>query len=247
MTSAPYTAVPVQGGARGSGHDRVSSGLDDGLLDRSTGQARPPVTVAIVDDNAVIRMGLRGMLATDDRLHIVGEAGDGDSAIALIRATMPDVTLLDVRMPRRDGVQVAGEVRSWTRVLMMSYADSPEVVRAALEAGAVGYLVHGQFRPDDIVATVLSTAAGSSTFSAAALSAMTAPVDPVAPVRPDYGLSRRQIEIMEAISQGKTNAEIAGEFYLAEKTVKNHINQIFARMRVRSRAEAVAQWLNPRA
>lgn len=205
----------------------------------------PPVTVAIVDDNPVIRLGLRAMLGADDRLHIVGEAGDGASAVELVRATQPDVTLLDVRMPRRDGVQVAGEVRSWTRVVMMTYADSPEVVRAALEAGAVGYLVHGQFRPEDIVATVLSTAAGSSTFSAAALTAMTAPTAPPQVQRPDYGLSRRQVEIMEAIATGKSNAEIAAEFFLAEKTVKNHINQIFARMRARSRADAVAQWLNP--
>jgi DNA-binding NarL/FixJ family response regulator len=224
-----------------SDEDRVLPGQPAPDDERS----HPPVSVAVVDDNPVIRMGLKGMLALDRRVRVVGDAGDGEAAIELIRATLPDVTLLDVRMPRRDGVQVADVVRQWTRTIMMTYADTPDIVRAALDAGAAGYLVHGQFEPQNLVSIVLSTAAGSSTFSPAAVRALTAPAQPTVVERPDFGLSARQREIMEAIASGQTNTEIAAALFLAEKTVKNHINQIFARMQVRSRAEAVAVWLSP--
>lgn len=203
-----------------------------------------PVRVAIVDDNELIRMGLQSMLGADPRIEVAGEAGDGAAAVALITRERPEVTLLDVRMPIKDGVAVARECADLTRVIMMTYADTADIVQAAMAAGAVGYLIHGQFRAEDLVSTVLSTAAGNSTFSAAAMQALTAPpVVPAAAERPDFGLSRRQVEIMEAIASGKTNGEIASEFYLAEKTVKNHVNQIFSRLRVRARAEAVAVWL----
>jgi DNA-binding NarL/FixJ family response regulator len=205
------------------------------------------VTVAIVDDNAVIRMGLRSILETSDRLHVVGEAGDGDEAIRLVRATQPDVTLLDVRMPRRDGVQVAGEVRSWTRVLMLTYSDAPEVVHAAVQAGAAGYLVHGQFASHELERSILAVAEGSFLLSPPALAAMrqawAAPTAPAVPSRPDAGLSERQREVMELVAAGRSNSEIAGECFLSEKTVKNHINHIFAKLGVRTRAEAVSVWL----
>ena len=217
------------------------------LVDQTTPRTRP-VTVAICDDNQVIRMGLRSLLDADPLVHVVGEAGDGEAAVRLVRATAPDVMLLDVRMPRRDGIWVAAEVRGLTRVLMLTYSDAPDVVRAALEAGADGYLVHGQFRPVDLVAAVCSVADGSSVLSGAALravrSALSAPSPQGAPVRPDVGLSPREIDIMGLISEGKTNQQIARECFVSEKTVKNHVNHIFAKLGVRSRAEAVSLWLN---
>jgi DNA-binding NarL/FixJ family response regulator len=206
-----------------------------------------PVSVVIVDDNDVIRSGLRSLLDTCDDVRVVGEAGDGDEAVALIRRLQPAVTLLDVRMPRRDGVAVAAEISSLTRVLMLTYGDAPDVVRAALAAGACGYLVHGTFRADQLVSAVLATAAGSSVFSQAATDvlreAVLAPPEPAVPVRPDVGLSPREVEVMELIAAGLTNAEISGRCFLSEKTVKNHVNHIFAKLGVRSRAEAVATWL----
>lgn len=208
---------------------------------------RRPVTVAVVDDNDVIRSGLRSLLDTCPELHVIGEAGDGESAVELIRRMQPDVTLLDVRMPRRDGVSVAAEVSGMTRVLMLTYSDAPEVVRAALEAGAGGYLVHGSFRSEELVSAVLSTAAGSSVLSEVALdairSALLAPSTPTAPQRPDVGLSPREVEVMEHIATGLSNAEISRLCFLSEKTVKNHVNHIFAKLVVRTRAEAVATWL----
>jgi len=206
-----------------------------------------PVTVAIVDDNDVIRSGLRSLLDTCGDLQVVGEAGDGEAAIALVREQRPDVTLLDVRMPRRDGVAVAAEVHALTRVLMLTYSDAPDVVRAALEAGAVGYLVHGTFRAEQLVSTVLSVAAGASVFSQAATDvlreALAAPRGSDRPERPDAGLSPREVEVMDLIAAGLSNTEVAARCFLSEKTVKNHVNHIFTKLAVRSRAEAVALWL----
>lgn len=221
---------------------------DDDRTTPPTGSGPPRrVTVAIVDDNAVIRMGLRSLLEASARLHVVGEAGDGEEAIRLVRATQPDVTLLDVRMPRRDGVQVTSEVRAWTRVLMLTYSDAPEVVHAAVQAGASGYLVHGQFASHELERSILAVAEGAFLLSAPALAAMrsawAAPTAPAVPVRPDAGLSERQREVMELVAAGRTNPEIAGQCFLSEKTVKNHINHIFAKLGVRTRAEAVSVWL----
>ncbi|MCC2335884.1 response regulator [Cellulomonas wangsupingiae] len=205
------------------------------------------VSVVVVDDNAVIRMGLRSLLGAMATVRVVGEAGDGEEAVRVVRETVPDVVLLDVRMPRRDGVQVAAEVRAWSKVLMLTYSDAPEVVRAAVEAGAVGYLVHGQFDAGELERTILAVAQGSFVLSSPAAVAMrsawSSPAAPAAPVRPDAGLSSREIEVMELVAAGRTNGDIARECFLSEKTVKNHINHIFAKLGVRTRAEAVSVWL----
>lgn len=131
-----------------------------------------PISVVVVDDNDVIRSGLRSLLGTCPDVEVVGEAGDGDAAVTLIRQLRPDVTLLDVRMPRRDGVSVAAEISGLTRVLMLTYSDASDVVRAALAAGAGGYLVHGSFRSEELVSAVLAMAAGSSVLSQPALDAV---------------------------------------------------------------------------
>ena len=205
------------------------------------------VTVVVVDDNSVIRMGLCSLIGASDHLRVVGEAADGEEAVRVVRATLPDVVLLDVRMPRRDGVQVAAEVRQWSKVLMLTYSDAPEVVRGAIEAGANGYLVHGQFQPHELERAVLAVAEGAFLLSETAAGAVrgmfAAPPAPAAPTRPDVGLSARQQEVMELVAAGRTNPEIAAECFLSEKTVKNHINHIFAKLGVRTRAEAVSVWL----
>lgn len=211
------------------------------------GAAAPPtqVSVVIVDDNSVIRMGLRSLVDASPHMRFLGEAADGDEAVRVVRATLPDIVLLDIRMPRRDGVQVAAEVKQWCRVLMLTYSDAPEVVRAALAAGADGYLVHGQFTAAELERAVLAVASGAMLLSSSAAAAMrhVPVVEPQVVVRSDLGLSERQQEIMSLIAGGQTNAEIAHGCYLSEKTVKNHVNHIFARLGVRTRAEAVSVWL----
>lgn len=205
------------------------------------------VSVLVVDDNAVVRSGLRGLLDASPEVHVVGEAWDGEQALDLARRLQPDVVLLDVRMPRKDGVAVAQQISAATRVLMTTFTDDADTVRQAVEAGASGYLVHGAFEAAELVGSVLAVARGSGVFSGVALNALRTPAaqlpaPPRAPRWQELGLSERQGEIMELIAGGLSNSAIAARCYLAEKTVKNHINRIFAALGVTTRAEAVALW-----
>lgn len=205
-----------------------------------------PITVLIVDDNPVVRSGLRSLLEIASDVHVVGEAWDGAHAVELTRALLPDVVLLDVQMPRRDGVSAAQEISGFSRVLMMTYTQDAAVVREAVAGGAAGYVVHGSFDAHDLLATVRAVAKGSSVFSAEAMTALRQPVAaPAPPPRPARtpALSERQHEIMDLVASGLTNAQIAQRCFLAEKTVKNHINHIFAALDVTSRGEAIAVWL----
>lgn len=208
-----------------------------------------PLRVLITDDSPVVRLGLRTLLSQDPALEVVGEAGDGDECIAQVAELHPDVVLLDVRMPRRDGLATVGEIAGQTKVVMMTFTDEASVIRRAMEAGAAGYLVHGTFDADALSAMVRSVAGGLTALSGPAQLAMSTPAPAAADERaagaehPDYGLSARQREVMELIALGRSNREIADTLFLAEKTVKNHINQIFATLGVRNRSEAMALWL----
>lgn len=213
-------------------------------------QSDAPTTVLIVDDNPVVRKGLRSLLETSDRIEVVGEASDGVLAESMVHTLEPDIVLLDVRMPRRDGVQTAQLIADRTTVIMMTFTDEPEHIRAALAAGASGYLVHGSFDANTLVHTILGAALGAGAFSRQALEAIRTvglrTEDPEAERRrrqQQFGLSDRQGELMELIVQGKTNGQIAGELFLAEKTVKNHVNAIFGKLLVTNRAEAIALWM----
>lgn len=202
-----------------------------------------PVRVVVVDDSAVVRSGLLSILGLSDDVVVVGEAANGDEAVEVVLRLRPDVLLLDVQMPRRDGVSAARELADRTAIIMTTFTDTPEVVHQAVEAGAVGYLVHGTFEADDLVAAVLAAAGGSGVFGRPALAALRLGRPAPAPDRSQFGLSSRQAEIMDLVAAGRGNAEISRTLFLAEKTVKNHINHIFAGLGVRTRAEAVAVWL----
>jgi DNA-binding NarL/FixJ family response regulator len=208
-----------------------------------------PVTVLVVDDNAVVRTGLRALLDPAPQVHVVGEAWDGAQAVDLTRRLLPDIVLLDVRMPRQDGVSVARDIASVARVMMMTFTDDAETIREAVDAGACGYLVHGAFNPADLVSNILTVAHGSGVFSAEALAALRTPAPTPAMSRTDPAvrgrelrLSERQAEILDLIASGLSNRDIAVRCFLAEKTVKNHINRIFAALGVTTRAEAIALW-----
>jgi DNA-binding NarL/FixJ family response regulator len=217
------------------------------LESRQPAPSQAPTTVLIVDDSDVVRMGLRSLLEACSDLLIVGEARNGEQAVELTRKLLPDVVLLDVRMPHRDGVSVVAEVSAFAAVIMLTFTDEPEVVRRAVAAGACGYLVHGTFAAGTLAQSVRGAASGSGAFSRAALDALRpalmAPPAAVGLKAGGHDLSQRQVEVMEAIASGRTNPAIAKAFFLSEKTVKNHINQIFARLGVGSRAEAIAVWL----
>ena len=195
------------------------------------------VTVGVVDDSDIMRKGLLALL-------VVGQAGDGDEALALVRASRPDVLLLDVRMPRRDGLSIVAEIAALTRVLMLTFTDDENSIHRAMSAGAAGYLVHGTFDAESLAHMVRATASGAAPVSDIAMRAIQrGPVAVVPEPAGDLGLSARQVEVMDLIAQGRSNSDIAKHLFLAEKTVKNHINQIFAVLAVTTRAEAIVRWL----
>jgi DNA-binding NarL/FixJ family response regulator len=203
-----------------------------------------PIRVLVVDDNAVVRMGLRNLLDSHAEIEVVGEADNGETAVKENLRLEPDVVLCDVRMPGLDGVGAATQMSSSTNVLMLTYSDDLDVIRGAMAAGAKGYLVHGAHQPDEIVAAVVSASRGSSVLGPAAAKALLTDPAPTPTVdRSRWGLTAREGEIMEKVALGLTNREIAKACFLAEKTVKNHLNNIFPKLGVTTRAEAVSVWL----
>lgn len=207
------------------------------------------ITVVLVDDSPIVRTGLRALLEAEDGLAVVGEAGDGDEALALVDEVGPDCVLLDVRMPSRDGLSVVTEVSRTSTVIMMTFTDDSTTIHSALRQGASGYLVHGTFDTAGVASMIRQCVGGGGAFSGPALAALrTAPgleemPDPAPASGPDrHGLSTRQVEVMEQVAAGRSNGQIARELFLAEKTVKNHINAIFAALGVSSRAEAMVVW-----
>ena len=218
---------------------RAANGDDPLESPKSVGTVR----VGIADDNAVVRMGIRSLLSTADDITVVGEAGDGAAAVTLARTAKPDVMLLDVRMPRQDGVSAASDVAQHATVLMLTYADSPEIVSAAVKAGARGYLVHGHFTENELLSAVRMAARGMGTFSAQAVAALCNPTPSKATLAGRYGLSEREADVMELMAQGAANGEIARTLFISEKTVKNHINRIFTKLPANNRGHAVSLWL----
>jgi DNA-binding NarL/FixJ family response regulator len=206
---------------------------------------RPRVIVA--DDNAVVRSGLVSLLEAGG-VNVIAEAADGEKVIELAERLSPDLVLLDVRMPLVDGVTAAQRIAKTTRVLMLTYTDAPEIIRAAIGNGAVGYLVHGTFSPDELLKAVRQAAAGANPLSPAAVAVLVGAVQDQATLPAEsrisrYGLSAREVEVMDLVAQGHPNSVIAERLFLADKTVKNHVNHIYAKLGVTTRAAAIALWL----
>ncbi|MGN6300284.1 MAG: response regulator [Angustibacter sp.] len=217
----------------------------------ASGEAVPaaPLRLVVADDNPVVRAGMSNLLSTVPGLSVVGSAADGRAALALVDQLRPDLALLDVRMPYVDGIAVAQAIAATVPVLMLTHSDEPEIIASALAAGARGYVVHSEFDIDEIVAAIRTVAAGGVHLSPAAgrmlARTVTAAAQPAATPAPrrTWGLSQREQEVMELIADGRTNGEIARTCFLSEKTVKNHVNRIFAKLGVTTRAEAVSVWL----
>lgn len=204
------------------------------------------IRVVIADDNAVIRHGLASMLAADGEIAVVAQTANGKEAIAAAREQRPHVVLLDVRMPIMDGVEAAGRLRELTRVLMLTYSDDEWAVSGAIRAGASGYLVHGRFEPDELVEAIRDVAAGRTVLSPAVASTVFGVIRDGSQPHAEtdrFALTGREVEIMGLVVQGRTNGAIAEELFVSQKTVKNHLNRIYAKMGVERRAEAIAQWL----
>jgi DNA-binding NarL/FixJ family response regulator len=209
-----------------------------------------PLRIVVADDQRAVREALATVLEAEPGLAVVGLAADGDEAVALAHRFSPQVVLMDLRMPNVDGVtatrRLAAELPDVKVVVLTTFADDASIL-AALEAGASGFLTKDAGR-EQIALAVRSAAAGQAVLDpiaqASLLRAASLPVTEAAPVPggppslPD-DLTPREADVLRAIAAGHSNAEIATELFISEVTVKSHINHLFAKIRVRSRAEAV--------
>ena len=214
------------------------------------------IDLLVVDDNPVVRAAVHGFLAGQDEVRVVGEAADGREALRLARRLRPAVTLLDYRMPVADGLSVIAALAEHTRVLVLTSDTGAEIVSGMLRGGARGYLVWGQFEPPDLLRAIREVAAGSSWLSPVAASvaaqafrdqgareqAEREQARHRAATQQRHGLSSREEEVLNLLAMGLSNASIAARLGLTEKTVKNHLNHVFAKLGVRNRTEAVVRW-----
>ncbi len=197
-----------------------------------------PIRLMIVDDHPVVRDGLRGMIAGDPDLDVVGEASDGAEVLALVDSLRPDVILMDLRMPRLGGaaaIRALAERGTEARVLVLTTYDTDRDVVPALEAGATGYLLKDAPR-DELVRAIHAAARGESVLAPSVATRL------VTQLRaPEHeALSDRELEVLRLIAQGETNAGAAARLFISEATVKTHLVHIYAKLDVNDRAAAVA-------
>jgi len=195
----------------------------------------PAIRIVVADDHPVVRDGIRGMLERDPRMAVVGEAGDGREAVALVRATNPDLVLMDLRMPGGDGVSAIRELRATDstrpRILVLTTYDTDRDIHAAIDAGADGYLLKATSRTE-LVDAVVRAAAGQSVLGASAARSLVER-------NRTATLTERELQVLAAIARGGTNQEVARELLVSEATVKTHLLHLYPKLGVRDRAAAV--------
>ncbi|WP_037605324.1 response regulator [Streptacidiphilus rugosus] len=208
------------------------------------------VRVVVADDDALLRAGVALVLGSEDGIEVVGEAADGLQAVELCRATTPDVVLMDVRMPGIDGVEATRRIvaeRRATRVLVLTTFHHDDYVWGALRAGAAGFLLK-RASPERLIDAVQTLAAGESVLDPAVTRDLVGQIVAAGPGRDRPGptdprlarLTAREREVLRQVAEGHSNAQIAGQFLLAESTVKTHVKRILAKIDARDRAQAVA-------
>jgi len=211
------------------------------------------IRVLVVDDNFVARRGLRSFLQTEGDIAVAGEASTGRNAIEWITDNPADVVLMDVRMPDTNGIEATTrilKIRPGTKVLMLTVVDEQATLLRALLAGAKGYLVYGKFAPEELINAIRVIGAGGTV----AIPPLAAPllenieshlseVQDIAGMESLEPLTAREKEILSLIAVGRGNREIAESLNIEEKTVKNHINNIYSKLQIKSRYEAISYML----
>jgi RNA polymerase sigma factor (sigma-70 family) len=204
------------------------------------------VAVLIVDDDDLMRAGLKAVLSSDDTLDVVGDASDGDAAVAQVRALQPDVVLMDVRMPNVDGIAATREVVAAApeaKVVILTTFEQDDYIFGALNAGASGFLLK-RTSPEELITAIHTVAAGDSLLSPSVTRRVIDRMaqQPAAEVSLDQRLDQltpREREVLEQVARGLSNGEIAAELVIEESTVKTHVKRILMKLRLRDRVQAV--------
>jgi len=201
-----------------------------------------PLRLVVVDDHALFRRGLISLLAEMPEIEVVGEAEDGFEALDVIQKTDPDIVLLDLNMPRMDGIETVRALHQkgdQCRVLMLTISQDDDDLLAAIRAGADGYLLKNT-EPEDLRKALLRVKQGQSVLSPE----VTAPVlRAIATFQPGAKviLSDRELEVMECLADGQTTSQIADRLFISENTVKTHVRHILEKLEAANRTEAVSK------
>lgn len=203
------------------------------------------MTAIVVDANPLARLAVSGLLEQAGGIRVVGQAIDAHGGIDQTRRLRPQALLLDLGSPDHPNLAVLPELARLVAVLVVTSCADPVTVRRALRAGAIGYLIHGQFNAAALHDAVEAAARGHATMSPGAVEALIHLVraDPEPASPPVELVSEREAEVMKHIVRGSANAEIALDLHLSEKTVRNHVNHIYTKLGARTRAQAIAIWL----
>lgn len=204
-----------------------------------------PIRVVIADDQQLVRSGFRMMLEAEGDIEVIGEAADGEEAVDLARKLAPEVALLDLRMPKMDGIEatelIARSPGTATRVLVVTTFDADEYVYAALRAGASGFLLKDA-PPEELAAAVRVIAAGEALLAPSVTRRLIEQFARMQPSRESgdlESLTDRELEVLRLVARGLSNAEIAQELVIGETTVKTHVGNVLMKLGLRDRAQAV--------
>lgn len=207
-----------------------------------------PIDVVLVDDQRLIRDGLSAVLSLQSGIRVVGEAEDGQQAVAVVSRTRPQVVLLDIRMPVMDGIAAARRICATLpqcRVLLLTTFDDDEYLFEGIQAGVAGYLLKSCGK-DELVAAIETVAAGGSVLHAAVVSKVVAEFARLLPLRPlvaveSEALTRRECEVLSGIVSGESNGEIGARLGIAEGTVKNYVTSLLTKLGARNRVQAITR------
>jgi DNA-binding NarL/FixJ family response regulator len=205
------------------------------------------IGVVLADDQALVRGGFRMILDNKADLEVLGEAADGREAVALVEQLCPDVVLMDVRMPRISGIQAAATISTSvpsSKILMLTVSDEEDDLYDAIKAGATGYLLK-EISIEEVATAIRAVVSGQSLISPSMASKLLSEFTNLAKKAderqsvPTPRLTDRELEVLKLVAEGMSNREIAGELYISENTVKNHVRNILEKLHLHSRMEAV--------
>lgn len=198
------------------------------------------ISIVLVDDHAIVRQGLRTYLELQPDIEVVGEASDGNEAVAIVRDVLPDIVLMDLVMPNSDGVEATRAITAMapsTRVIVLTSFSEDEKVFASIKAGAQGYLMKDVL-PQDLVRAIRTVYRGEAQLDPEIARKLMHEFTNPQPTSPRHDLTDRELEVLGLIAHGKTNKDIAEELVLSEKTVKTHVSNILQKLHLSDRTQA---------